>query len=150
MLSQRRPVPCFSSSTPAAHLAWPSSLVCAFACVRSTGIPASEGKQFPLRRERLTLEAAEEKSGRIDYPKLEQPLPFAVHRSRMGNLPVYHDFRGGSRETTIVHKIAGDMKPLAVALEDVCRSPAMLYHGRVEVKGKHLKRVRGFLESLGF
>ena len=68
----------------------------------------------------------------------------------MGNLPVYSDYRtGGSREVTIVRKIGGDVKTLAHAVEDLCRSPVTLFHGRIEVKGLHQNRVKGFLESLG-
>jgi len=69
----------------------------------------------------------------------------------MGNLPVYTDIRtGGSRKVTIVRKFAGDAANLGRKLESLCQSPVTLYHGRVEVKGLHQKKVTEWLASLGF
>lgn len=69
----------------------------------------------------------------------------------MGNLPVYTDIRtGGSRKVTIVRKFAGDAAALGHQLEKLCGSPATLYHGRVEVKGLHQKKVSEWLQALGF
>ena len=99
----------------------------------------------------MALEEAEAASGNVAYPtNLPDPLPFVVHRSRMGNLPVYTDLRNGSREVTIVRKIGGDVTPLAHAMEELCRSPVTLFHGRIEVKGTHKARLIGWLGSLGF
>ena len=68
----------------------------------------------------------------------------------MGNLPVYTDYRGGSRRVTILRKYAGDVQALGHALESLCESPVTLYHGRIEVKGLHRQKVTGWLSSLGF
>ena len=76
---------------------------------------------------------------------------FSSTRSNMGNLPVYHDTRaGGSKQVTIVRKFSGDMKGLGRAVEELCRAPVHLFHGRIEVKGHHAKRIKGWLEHLGF
>lgn len=98
------------------------------------------------------MEAADEAAGQIPYPtNLPNPLPFFVYRSNMGNLPVYHDTRaGGSKQVTIVRKFSGDMKGLGRAVEELCRAPVHLFHGRIEVKGHHAKRIKGWLEHLGF
>ena len=80
-----------------------------------------------------------------------QPPPFQVHRSRLGQLPVYTDYRtGGSRKVTIVRKIAGDAQALGYELERVCASPVTQFHGRIEVKGLHQRKVNAWLASLGF
>ena len=69
----------------------------------------------------------------------------------MGNLPVYTDIRtGGSKRVTIIRKIAGDAIALGQELERLCESPVTMFHGRVEVKGRHQKKVSEWLASLGF
>jgi len=84
-------------------------------------------------------------------PPTGTKLDFHVHRSRLGNLPVYTDFRtGGSRKVTIVRKFAGNAATLGKELERLCASPVTLFHGRVEVKGIHDKTIREWLLSLGF
>ena len=69
----------------------------------------------------------------------------------MGNLPVYHDARiGGSKKVTILRKYAGDVASLGRAVEAVCASPVTMFHGRIEVKGKHGPKLRRWLTELGF
>ena len=90
----------------------------------------------------------------MDAPPLaasaDSPLPFRVHRSRMGNLPVYTDYKGGNRKITIVRKYAGDAIALGREMERVCESPVTQFHGRLEVKGLHQQKLKAWLESLGF
>uniref|UniRef100_A0A8P4K0P5 Large ribosomal subunit protein mL49 n=1 Tax=Dicentrarchus labrax TaxID=13489 RepID=A0A8P4K0P5_DICLA len=37
------------------------------------------------------------------------PLPYMIRRSRMHNIPVYTDLTNGSRKTTLVRKVEGDI-----------------------------------------
>ncbi|KAK5863034.1 hypothetical protein PBY51_000095 [Eleginops maclovinus] len=37
------------------------------------------------------------------------PLPYMIRRSRMHNIPVYTDLTHGSRKTTLVRKVEGDI-----------------------------------------
>lgn len=112
----------------------PADLASARLLRRSTGIPLPKAG-----------------SAAASSSELPQPLPFRVHRSRMGNLPIYTDYRNGrTRKVTILRKFAGDVAVLGRALERVCESPVTLYHGRIEVKGLHQQKVAGWLTSLGF
>ena len=87
----------------------------------------------------------------IPYHVVESPPPFRVHRTRVGNLPVYHDYRvGGTRKVTILRKYAGDVEALGRAVEAVCASPVTMFHGRLEVKGLHSKRIKDWLAHIGF
>ena len=114
--------------------------------LRSTGIPLRAAKG--AKQQQQPAEAA---TAEPTYPELSTPLPFHVHRSRMGNLPVYHDARiGGSKKVTILRKYAGDVASLGRAVEAVCASPVTMFHGRIEVKGHHGERVKTWLASLGF
>ena len=81
-----------------------------------------------------------------------QKLAFSVFRSRMGNLPIYTDRRGGGRtkHVTILRKYAGDVDALKAEVERVCERPAVLYHGRMEVKGDHKEKLWHWLSGLGF
>jgi large subunit ribosomal protein L49 len=82
----------------------------------------------------------------------DEPLPFRVHRSRNGNLPVYSDFRiGGSKVVTILRKYQGDVDALSTAVSRLCESDVYKFHGRIEVKGKHGRTLRNWLANdLGF
>ena len=78
-------------------------------------------------------------------------LPFRIHRSRMGNLPLYSDIRnGGTKVVTIVKKYAGDSDALCRSLMEVCKSDVSRYHGRIEVKGRHKQTLTKWLLDLGF
>ena len=79
-------------------------------------------------------------------------LPFHVYRSRMGNLPIYSDVRGGGRtkHVTILRKYAGDVEALKAEVEKVCERPAVLFHGRLEVRGNQKEKLWKWLEGLGF
>ncbi|XP_034001510.1 39S ribosomal protein L49, mitochondrial [Trematomus bernacchii] len=37
------------------------------------------------------------------------PLPYMIRRSRMHNIPVYTDLTSGSRKTTLIRKVEGDI-----------------------------------------
>ena len=81
-----------------------------------------------------------------------EPLPFRVHRSRMGNLPVYSDRRsqGGSKIVTVVRKYGGDVDALSYAVTRLCESDVQQFHGRIEVKGKHVPKLKKWFGELGF
>ena len=109
----------------------------ASAALRSTGIPLATAVRLEQSLAESTAAASAE--------------TFHVHRSRMGNLPVYTGIRtGGSRRVTIVRKFAGSATALGEQLERLCESPVTIFHGRVEVKGFHQKKVADWLASLGF
>ncbi|KAM3872155.1 large ribosomal subunit protein mL49 [Diretmus argenteus] len=57
-------------------------------------------------------------SGWIPPPNTPPPLPYMIRRSRMHNIPVYTDLTNGSRRTTLVRKVEGDIWALE---EDVKR-----------------------------
>lgn len=80
-----------------------------------------------------------------------EPLPFRVHRTHTGNLPVYSDTRsGGSKVVTRLRKYAGDVDALSQAVMRVCKSEVYQFHGRIEVKGKHAGTLKKWLTELGF
>lgn len=108
-------------------------------CVRSTGIRLRPHKPVKMAEKPAAESAA-----------AAAPLPYHVHRSRMGNLPVYHDFRGGSREVTVLRKYSGDVEALARDLEELCDAPVTMYHGRLEVKGTYGGVLRKWLAKSGF
>ena len=64
----------------------------------------------------------------------------------------FNDFLASEemREESWRRKFSGDMKGLGRAVEELCRAPVHLFHGRIEVKGHHAKRIKGWLEHLGF
>ena len=82
----------------------------------------------------------------------ESPPPFRVHRSRMGNLPVYSDSRasGGNKQVTVLRKYAGDVHVLSKDLTRLCKAEVEQFHGHLEVKGKHNQVIRDWLVKLGF
>lgn len=84
-------------------------------------------------------------------PRSAGPRDFRVLRSANGNLPIYTDIRnGGTRITTVLRKYAGDAEALAEELKSVTGKTVHLYHGRMEVKGRHRLLMTEWLEKLGF
>ncbi|XP_068452876.1 large ribosomal subunit protein mL49-like [Clinocottus analis] len=106
--------------------------------VRSPGPPASAvGLRFlcnaaPKETKRVTLESTEEykfverlippsrvpsppqhtgpsPSGWTPPAATPPDLPYMIRRSRMHNIPVYTDVTNGSRKTTLVRKVEGDI-----------------------------------------
>ena len=62
-----------------------------------------------------------------------EPLPFRVHRSRMGNLPIYSDTRsGGSKVVTVLRKYQGDVDALSHAVSRLCESDVQQILAAVE------------------
>ena len=51
---------------------------------------------------------------------------------------------------TILRKYAGDVEALKAEVEKVCEKPAVLFHGRLEVKGDHREKLWNWLSGLGF
>jgi len=80
-------------------------------------------------------------------------FPFTVFRSKMGNLPLYIDYRGGGRTkvVTILRKYSGDAEALKTEVMRVCKTQHVnLWHGRMEVKGKHKQALSEWLQECGF
>ena len=92
-----------------------------------------------------------EASTSAPLPPPGEPLPFRVHRSAMGNLPVYSDTRsGGSKVVTVLRKYQGDVDALSKSVAQLCKSDVQQFHGRIEVKGKHSATLKTWLTGLGF
>jgi large subunit ribosomal protein L49 len=69
----------------------------------------------------------------------------------MNNLPVYSDIRNGNTKVvTVVRKYTGDVHALGKELQRLCNSDVTLYHGRLEVKGIHVKEIKEWLAGLDF
>lgn len=81
-----------------------------------------------------------------------ETLPFKVFRTNYNELPVYSDYRNGrTRVLTLVRKYAGDADALAKRLARLCDQPqTVVKTGRIEIKGLHVRKVRAYLQSLGF
>jgi|SaaInlStandDraft_7_1057024.scaffolds.fasta_scaffold200782_2 large subunit ribosomal protein L49 len=79
-------------------------------------------------------------------------LPFAVARSTHGQLPVYsRTANGGTRRSTIVRRISGDVDKLAHDLMVVTgENEIRLRYGSIEIKGNHTKTVQQYLLGQGF
>lgn len=81
----------------------------------------------------------------------ESPPPYRVHRSRMGNLPIYSDTRGGGViPVTVLRKFHGDMDVLSTDIGRLCKSHVKQFHGRIEISGRHVHTVKEWLAGLGF
>lgn len=88
-------------------------------------------------------------STKIDTTK----IPYAVNRTASGNLPVYTQFRGINRESvTCIASVYGDTKSMIADLRTaVCDKAEISESGRVlEIRGRYAKRVKQWLQSLGF
>ena len=72
-------------------------------------------------------------------------------RSRLGNLPIYTDIRNGkTKVVTILRKFSGDVEALRAQVSSVCGRETNLFHGRLEVEGRHKTKLREWLSGLGF
>ncbi|XP_022621652.1 39S ribosomal protein L49, mitochondrial [Seriola dumerili] len=86
------------------------------------------------------------------------PLPYMIRRSRMHNIPVYTDLTHGSRRTTLVRKVEGDIW----ALEKDVKQYLMEVTGKelptqvnevtmtLKIKGHYDKELKEWLTSKGF
>ncbi|XP_040009957.1 mitochondrial ribosomal protein L49, partial [Xiphias gladius] len=86
------------------------------------------------------------------------PLPYMIRRSRMHNIPVYTDLTHGSRRTTLVRKVEGDIwaleKDVKQYLEEVTGRELPTQVNEVtmtlKVKGHFDKELKEWLASKGF
>eukprot|EP00747_Dinoflagellata_sp_TGD_P024777 gnl/TRDRNA2_/TRDRNA2_130786_c1_seq3.p1 gnl/TRDRNA2_/TRDRNA2_130786_c1~~gnl/TRDRNA2_/TRDRNA2_130786_c1_seq3.p1 ORF type:complete len:134 (+),score=21.63 gnl/TRDRNA2_/TRDRNA2_130786_c1_seq3:172-573(+) len=80
-------------------------------------------------------------------------LPFLVHRTPSGNLPVYMHLTAKGSRVTRVRKVFGDAEHLAGEVGRLCGAVGRVKSnpGRkaVEVPGEHEEKVKEWLRSLG-
>eukprot|EP01114_Cavostelium_apophysatum_P014067 TRINITY_DN3549_c0_g1_i2.p1 TRINITY_DN3549_c0_g1~~TRINITY_DN3549_c0_g1_i2.p1 ORF type:complete len:131 (+),score=9.65 TRINITY_DN3549_c0_g1_i2:68-460(+) len=84
-------------------------------------------------------------------PIKKQEIRFFVDKSSNGEYPVYTDFRHqGQQVFTVLRKVQGDKEQLRSMLSELLNGlPVESKEGRVQVKGRHVQRVRDWLKSLG-
>ncbi|XP_071331124.1 large ribosomal subunit protein mL49 [Trachinotus anak] len=86
------------------------------------------------------------------------PLPYMVRRSRMHNIPVYTDLSRGSRRTTLIRKVEGDIwaleKDVKQYLKEVTGTELPTQVNEVtmtlKVKGHYDKELKEWLGCKGF
>ncbi|XP_070695770.1 large ribosomal subunit protein mL49 [Pempheris klunzingeri] len=86
------------------------------------------------------------------------PLPYMIRRSRMHNIPVYTDLTHGSRRTTLVRKVEGDIWALEKDVKRFLKEatgkelPTQVNEVTMtlKVKGHFDKELRQWLASKGF
>ncbi len=86
------------------------------------------------------------------------PLPYMIRRSRMHNIPVYTDLTNGSRRTTLVRKVEGDIwaleKDVKQYLKEVTGRELPTQVNEVtmtlKVKGHFDTELKEWLASKGF
>uniref|UniRef100_UPI0037E7C2E9 large ribosomal subunit protein mL49 n=1 Tax=Semicossyphus pulcher TaxID=241346 RepID=UPI0037E7C2E9 len=86
------------------------------------------------------------------------PLPYMIRRSRMHNIPVYTDLTHGSRKTTLVRKVEGDIwaleKDVKQFLKEVTGKELSTQVNEVtmtlKVKGHFDVELKQWLASKGF
>lgn len=86
------------------------------------------------------------------------PLPYMIRRSRMHNIPVYTDLTHGSRRTTLIRKVEGDMwaleKDVKQYLKEVTGKELPTQVNEVtmtlKVKGHFELELKEWLVSKGF
>ncbi|KAI3356962.1 hypothetical protein L3Q82_003352 [Scortum barcoo] len=93
-------------------------------------------------------------------PPAEAPpaLPYMVRRSRMHNIPVYSDLTHGSRKTTLVRKVEGDIWALEADVKQYLKEltgrelPTQVNEvtGTLKVKGHYHTELKEWLASKGF
>ncbi|CAL1153807.1 unnamed protein product [Cladocopium goreaui] len=79
-------------------------------------------------------------------------LPFLVHRTPSGNLPVYVEPTQKGEKFTRIRRVFGDAQHLANEVSRLCESSARVGRGgrkAVEVLGVHEKRIKEWLQHLG-
>lgn len=82
-----------------------------------TGVPSESTEEYkfverlvpPSRVPAPPPRAGPSPSGWTPPADAPPPLPYTVRRSRMHNIPVYTDTTHGSRRTTLVRKVEGDI-----------------------------------------
>ncbi|KAF3696471.1 39S ribosomal protein L49, mitochondrial [Channa argus] len=97
-------------------------------------------------------------SGWIPAADSPPPLPYMIRRSRMHNVPVYTDVTHGSRRTTVVRKVEGDIwaleKDVKQYLKEVTGKELPTQVNEVTmtltVKGHFDKELKVWLASKGF
>ncbi|KAM3617279.1 uncharacterized protein V6R79_004142 [Siganus canaliculatus] len=85
-------------------------------------------------------------------------LPYMIRRSRMHNIPVYSDLTHGSRKTTLIRKVEGDIwaleKDVRLHLKELTGKELPTQVNEVtmtvKVKGHFDKELKEWLASKGF
>ncbi|WOO80989.1 54S ribosomal protein IMG2, mitochondrial [Vanrija pseudolonga] len=87
---------------------------------------------------------------------------YIVERTSTGQLPVYSDFRNGGNATTVVRRVKGNVlalrQDLANYLADghidpISKPPSVVIKPtskQIEVRGRWVEEVKGWLEMRGF
>uniref|UniRef100_A0A8C8HT36 Large ribosomal subunit protein mL49 n=1 Tax=Oncorhynchus tshawytscha TaxID=74940 RepID=A0A8C8HT36_ONCTS len=73
-------------------------------------------------------------SGWTPPSELPPALPYMIRRSRMHNVPVYTDLTHGSRKTTLVRKVEGDIWALEKDVNEVTMTLRVKGHFDTELK----------------
>ncbi|KAF7663929.1 hypothetical protein LDENG_00194680 [Lucifuga dentata] len=97
-------------------------------------------------------------SGWIPPADSPPPLPYMIRRSRMHNIPVYTDMTCGSRKTTLIRKVEGDIwaleKEVKQYLKEVTGKDLPTQVNEVtmtlRVKGHFDKELKDWLAQKGF
>ncbi|XP_020901961.1 39S ribosomal protein L49, mitochondrial [Exaiptasia diaphana] len=100
-------------------------------------------------------EIDESPSGWVPPSEKVPDLPFSIRRSKMNNLPVYTDFKGGgTRHITIIRRIKGDLKAVEELLRAKLDKDLIIQlnelTGQVKIKGNHKDKVVTLMKELGF
>eukprot|EP00921_Rhytidocystis_pertsovi_P025016 GHVQ01040358.1.p1 GENE.GHVQ01040358.1~~GHVQ01040358.1.p1 ORF type:complete len:262 (-),score=32.46 GHVQ01040358.1:1865-2650(-) len=86
-----------------------------------------------------------------DKTKSSDNVPFKISRTPSGNLPVYSKIRRrGTDVSTEIRHIFGDISALRKDLMIVCEAPVRERIGCLEIKGLHVRKIKGWLQHLGF
>ncbi|KAK3740064.1 hypothetical protein QZH41_011407 [Actinostola sp. cb2023] len=114
----------------------------------------SSYKDIKIDPERLK-EIEKSPSGWVPPAEKVPDFPFFMKRSKMNNLPVYTDFRGGgTRHITIIRKIKGNLRAVEGLLRDKLDKNLIIQlnelTGQVKIKGNHKDTVVSLLKELGF
>ena len=80
-------------------------------------------------------------------------LPFMIFRTKSNQLPVYSDIRNGkTRQLTIVRKFKGDHEALIAELRKLvgADTPITKKAGYLQVKGKHVDKIKAWMTQAGY
>ena len=97
-------------------------------------------------------------SGWVPPSETPPDLPYMIRRSRMHNIPVYTDITSGSRKTTLVRKVEGDIWALEKDIQEYLKEvsgkdlPTQVNEVTmtVRVKGHFDTELKAWLSKKGF
>lgn len=115
---------------------------------------ASLGLRFPINTtEGSSLEPVIPRTEWRPKPeKAPTHLPFMVERTVVGEqLPVYTEFKHGrTKVVTQLRRIRGDVYALKEDMEKVCGAKVTVTPGKLQVDGNYVRRIKRWLNGLGF